>query len=130
MECALDRYVNYYNEIDLLVTSGTIYDVDLKESFKIAADLKGLLALKTQDLISSQKIEIKNAKIKSLKDILSKFDWQSTDVYNGKNESETAKMKCVFLATYQLLAELDKVDVLNNIEVKGGKVKVVVNNLA
>lgn len=116
--------------MDLLVASGTFSDADLNESLTIATELQGLLALNPEELASSKISDLKNKKIKSLKAIVSKFDWQSTDAYNGKNQLETENMKLVFLAAYQLLVELEKVDISENIEVKEGKVGVDVNNLA
>lgn len=116
--------------MDILVESGTFSDADLNESLTIASELQGLLALNPEEQASSKISDLKNKKIKSLKAIMSKFDWQSTDAYNGKNQLEIENMKLVFLAAYQLLVELEKVDVLGNIEVKEGKVGVDVNNLA
>lgn len=104
--------------MDLLVASGTFCDADLNESLTIATELQGLLALDPEELASSKIADLKTKKIKSLKAIMSKFDWQSTDAYNGKNQLETENMKLVFLAAYQLLVELE------NVEVEEGKFRV------
>lgn len=118
LERAIDRFINI--EMDLLVASDTFSDADLNECLTIASELQGLLALNQEELASPKIIELKNKKIKSLKTIMSKFDWQSTDAFIGKNQLEIENMKQVFLAAYQLLVELEKID---NLENKEGKVE-------
>ncbi|XP_047040434.1 titin homolog isoform X8 [Helicoverpa zea] len=127
LESAIDRFIGI--EMDLLVASGTFSDADLNESLTIASELQGLLALNPDDSASSKISELKTKKIKSLKAIMSKFDWQSTEVYNGKNPLEIENMKHVFLAAYQLLVELDKVDKLENVELKEEKAKQIIQHI-
>nr|XP_049692671.1 titin homolog isoform X12 [Helicoverpa armigera] len=127
LESAIDRFIGI--EMDLLVASGTFSDADLNESLTIASELQGLLALNPDDSASSKISELKTKKIKSLKAIMSKFDWQSTEVYNDKNPLEIENMKHVFLAAYQLLVELDKVDKLENVEVKEEKAKQIIQHI-
>ncbi|KAF9799027.1 hypothetical protein SFRURICE_017742, partial [Spodoptera frugiperda] len=89
----------------------------------------GLLALNQEELASPKIIELKNKKIKSLKTIMSKFDWQSTDAFIGKNQLEIENMKQVFLAAYQLLVELEKIDNLENKEIKEEKAKQIIHHI-
>lgn len=127
MESAIDRFVNI--GLEILVASGTLCDTDFKECFELATELKGLLALPPKKLNSPKITEIKNKQLSSLKNILSKFDWKCTDVFEGKSQVEIGNLELVFLTTYQLLTELDKVEIMENVEIGEGKVYVDVNNM-
>ncbi|KAF9412527.1 hypothetical protein HW555_008996 [Spodoptera exigua] len=127
LERAIDRFINI--EMDLLVASGTFSDADLNESLTIATELQGLLALSQEELALQNVIDIKTKKIKSLKAIMSKFDWQSTDGFIGKSQLEIENMKQVFLAAYQLLVELKKIDIVENKEIKEEKSKQLIQNI-
>lgn len=120
MENAIDRFLNV--GLDTLIISDIFGDNKIIECVKIASDLKSLLALGKQDLLTTEQIISKNEKITVLKAILSKFDWQNSDLYERKEQTERDKLKHIFLTAYQLLAELDKVLLLGSVDIKGGKV--------
>lgn len=127
LESAIDRFVNI--DLKILVASGTLCDTDLNKCFELATELKGLLALPLKKLNSPKITEVKNKHLTSLKNILSKFDWKCTDIFEGKTQVEIENMELVFLTTYQLLTELDKVEIIENIEIEEGKIYVDVNNM-
>ncbi|KAM3969006.1 uncharacterized protein ACR2FA_003089 isoform 2-T2 [Aphomia sociella] len=109
LENAIERFINI--EIKLLATFGLICEVDLNKSIQLATELKTLLSLTPQELQNSSLIQMKNEKVSLLKTILSKFDWLDTEIHlRGRNSLETEKLKQIFLTTYQLLTELNKVE--------------------
>ncbi|XP_037299651.1 titin homolog isoform X5 [Manduca sexta] len=109
LECALERFINI--EIDLMVASMLLVDIDVNESMQLAVELKSLLTLSPKELASPKVVEMKNETIASLKANLSKFDWLNTDeCLKGKPLLQVEKLKRVFLTTYQLLTELNNVN--------------------
>ncbi|KAG6445625.1 hypothetical protein O3G_MSEX004002 [Manduca sexta] len=109
LECALERFINI--EIDLMVASMLLVDIDVNESMQLAVELKSLLTLSPKELASPKVVEMKNESIASLKANLSKFDWLNTDeCLKGKPLLQVEKLKRVFLTTYQLLTELNNVN--------------------
>lgn len=84
-------------------------------------ELKNIFALSPKEITSTSIVGRKYEKTKALKEILSKFDWQNTDLYERQNQIETDELKHVFLTTYQLLAELNKINTDEKKEIKKGK---------
>ncbi|XP_075991256.1 uncharacterized protein LOC142986608 isoform X6 [Anticarsia gemmatalis] len=126
LEDALERFLNI--GFDSLVDLSIFKDINIPQSIEIAMELKYLLALTPEDQSTPKIMEKKNNNIKYLKEILTKFDWLNTDAYEGKTQVESEKLKSVFLATYQLLAELDKVDNLH-VELKEEKAKQIIQHI-
>lgn len=109
LESALERFLNI--EIDILAASEILQSIDINESIQNAVDLKNLLTVSLTELFLPKTVALKNKKIYSLKNCLSKFDWLNTDHYlEDLNSIEADKLKRIFLITYQLLTELNNVD--------------------
>lgn len=120
LENALERFINI--KTDLLAASELLKNIEIKESILTAVELKNLLTLNPTELVLPKTIAMKNNKIVSLRSDLSRFDWLNTDHYlEGHNSIEADKLKRIFLITYQLLAELNRVDTrLQNMKIIEG----------
>ncbi|XP_072930915.1 uncharacterized protein [Epargyreus clarus] len=106
-EYCLNRFIEL--ETDILDISELFVDIDFKKCLHVAFEITTLMkTMDNLDKIDSVQ-EFKKDKIEELTSMLLKFDWLNTDYLNEtRDEVVIEKMKRVFLASYQLFAELNR----------------------